>query len=93
MREHAGEVRLSTGESLADHAAGTARIMQTLNVDPHAVAAAALFALAPHLEDADRVIAERFGDGSAALVGDVRKLLRLGSVSSRAAPKAAGSRP
>ena len=84
VREHAGDVRLSNGELLVDHAAGTARIMQTLNVDPAAVAAAALFALAPHLDDPETVIAERFGDEVQRLVGDVRKLLRLGSVSSRA---------
>jgi GTP pyrophosphokinase len=41
VREHAGEVRLSSGELLADHAAGTAAIMRTLNVDPPAVLAAA----------------------------------------------------
>ena len=84
VREHAKDARLSTGELLADHAAGTARIMQTLNVDSHAIAAAALFALAPHLGDPDKVIAERFGTEVQRLVGDVRKLLRLGSVSSRA---------
>ncbi len=50
VREHAGEVRLPSGELLADHAAGTARIMRTLNVDPPAVLAAALFATAPHIE-------------------------------------------
>ncbi|SAK67209.1 GTP pyrophosphokinase [Caballeronia pedi] len=84
VRERAGDARVSTGESLADHAVGTARIMQTLNVDSHAVAAAALFVLAPHLDDPDKVIAERFGPEVQRLVGDVRKLLRLGSVSSRA---------
>ncbi|SAL64200.1 GTP pyrophosphokinase [Caballeronia peredens] len=84
VREHAKDARLSNGELLADHATGTARIMQTLNVDSHAIAAAALFALAPHLDDPDKVIAERFGPEVQRLVGDVRKLLRLGSVSSRA---------
>ncbi|KND60045.1 GTP pyrophosphokinase, (p)ppGpp synthetase I [Candidatus Burkholderia verschuerenii] len=84
VREHAKDARVSTGELLADHAAGTARIMQTLNVDAHAVAAGALFVLAPHLDDPDKVIAERFGPEVQKLVGDVRKLLRLGSVSSRA---------
>ncbi|BBP95901.1 GTP pyrophosphokinase [Burkholderia sp. SFA1] len=84
VREHAGDARVSTGELLADHAVGTARIVQTLNVDAHAVAAAALFVLAPHLGDPDKVIAERFGPEVQRLVGDVRKLLRLGSVSSRA---------
>ena len=84
VRERAGDARVSTGESLADHAVGTARIMQTLNVDSHAVAAAALFVLAPHLDDPEKVIAERFGPEVQRLVGDVRKLLRLGSVSSRA---------
>ena len=61
VREHAGEVRLSSGELLADHAAGTASIMRTLNVDPPAVLAAALFALTPHLQDPERVIADNFG--------------------------------
>ena len=88
VRQHAGEARLSSGELLADHALGTARIMQTLNVDPAAVAAAALFALTPHLDDPERVIGERFGEEVQRLVGDVRKLLRLGSVSSRASQAA-----
>ncbi len=84
VREHAKDVRVSTGELLADHATGTARIMQTLNVDPHVIAAAALFVLAPHLDDPDKVVAERFGPEVQKLVSDVRKLLRLGSLSSRA---------
>jgi GTP pyrophosphokinase len=88
VREHAGDVRLSSGERLVDHAAGIAAIMRTLNVDPPAVLAAALFALAPHLNDPQRVIAERFGEEVAQLVGDVRKLLRLGTVSLRAAQSA-----
>ncbi|TKC81735.1 bifunctional (p)ppGpp synthetase/guanosine-3',5'-bis(diphosphate) 3'-pyrophosphohydrolase [Trinickia terrae] len=88
VREHAGDARLSSGELLADHAAGTAAIMSTLNVDPPAVLAAALFALTPHLEDPEHVIAERFGEEVAQLVGDVRKLLRLGTVGLRAAQSA-----
>lgn len=88
VHAHAEGVRLSNGELLEDHAAGTVRIMQTLNVDPAAIAAAALFALVPHLDDPETVIAERFGDEVQHLVGDVRKLLRLGSVSSRASQAA-----
>jgi GTP pyrophosphokinase len=84
VREHAKDARVSTGELLADHATGTARIMQTLDVDAHAVVAAALFVLVPHLDDPDKLIEERFGTEVQKLVGDVRKLLRLGSVSSRA---------
>jgi GTP pyrophosphokinase len=84
VREHAGDARLSSGELLAEHAGGTARIMQTLNVDPAAIAAAALFAIAPHIDDPERVISERFGEEVQSLVADVRKLWRLGSVSSRA---------
>jgi GTP pyrophosphokinase len=41
VRERAGDVRLSSGELLADHSAGTASIMRTLNVDPSAMQAAA----------------------------------------------------
>ncbi len=88
VREHARDARLSTGELLADHAAGTASIVRTLNVDAPAVLAAALFGLTPHLEDAERVIAGKFGDEVAQLVSDVRKLLRLGTVSLRAAQNA-----
>lgn len=44
VREHAGEACLSSGERLVDHAAGTVALMRTLNVDPQAVRAAALFA-------------------------------------------------
>ncbi|WP_118179354.1 RelA/SpoT family protein [Paraburkholderia phosphatilytica] len=88
VREHAGDARLASGELLADHAAGTAAIVSTLNVDPPAVVAAALFALTPHLEEPERVIAERFGEEVEQLVANVRKLLRLGSVSLRAAQNA-----
>jgi GTP pyrophosphokinase len=83
VREHVGGVRLPTGEMLADHAAGTMAIMRTLNVDASAVLAAALFVLTPHLADAEQVIAKRFGQESAQLASDVRKLLRLGTVSLR----------
>ncbi|OJA75846.1 GTP pyrophosphokinase [Burkholderia ubonensis] len=89
VREHAGDARLSSGELLADHAAGTASIMGKLNVDPSAVQAAALFALTPHLNDPERELAARFGDEVARLVSDVRKLLRLGTVSLRVAQNAA----
>ncbi|WP_175881626.1 bifunctional (p)ppGpp synthetase/guanosine-3',5'-bis(diphosphate) 3'-pyrophosphohydrolase [Burkholderia sp. BCC0044] len=88
VRERAGDVRLSSGELLADHSAGTAAIMRTLNVDPHAMQAAALFVLTPHLSDPERELTERFGDEVARLVADVRKLLRLGTVSLRAAQNA-----
>ncbi|WP_322080479.1 RelA/SpoT family protein [Burkholderia cenocepacia] len=88
VRERAGDARLSSGELLADHSAGTAAIMRTLNVDPSAMQAAALFVLTPHLSDPERELTERFGDEVARLVSDVRKLLRLGTVSLRAAQNA-----
>ncbi|KWC81943.1 GTP pyrophosphokinase [Burkholderia cepacia] len=88
VRERAGDARLSSGELLADHSAGTAAIMRTLNVDPPAMQAAALFVLTPHLSDPERELTERFGDEVARLVSDVRKLLRLGTVSLRAAQNA-----
>jgi len=88
VREHAGDARLTSGELLAEHAAGTAAIVGKLNVDPSAVLAAALFALTPHLADPERIIAERFGEEVGQLVGDVRKLLRLGTVSLKAASNA-----
>ncbi|MEX3628652.1 MAG: bifunctional (p)ppGpp synthetase/guanosine-3',5'-bis(diphosphate) 3'-pyrophosphohydrolase [Burkholderia sp.] len=85
VREHAGDACLSSGERLVDHAAGTVALMRTLNVDPQAVRAAALFALTPHLSDPETEIAQRFGEEVARLVADVRKLLRLGTVSLMAA--------
>ncbi|MEX3982631.1 bifunctional (p)ppGpp synthetase/guanosine-3',5'-bis(diphosphate) 3'-pyrophosphohydrolase [Paraburkholderia sp. EG287A] len=88
VREHAGDARLSTGEPLIEHAQGTAFIMSRLNVDPPAVLAAALFNLAPHLDDPEGALEARFGAEVAKLVFDVRKLLRLGTVSLRAAQQA-----
>ncbi|MGN6669284.1 MAG: RelA/SpoT family protein [Trinickia sp.] len=88
VREHAADARLSSGELLAEHAAGTAAIVGKLNVDPPAVLAAALFALTPHLTDPERIIAEHFGEEVGQLVCDVRKLLRLGTVSLKAAQNA-----
>ncbi|MEM5420392.1 bifunctional (p)ppGpp synthetase/guanosine-3',5'-bis(diphosphate) 3'-pyrophosphohydrolase [Paraburkholderia sp. BR14263] len=88
VREHAGDARLSTGEPLIEHAQGTAVIMSRLNVDPPAVLAAALFNLAPHLDDPEGALEARFGAEVAKLVFDVRKLLRLGTVSLRAAQHA-----
>ncbi|MCX5538614.1 bifunctional (p)ppGpp synthetase/guanosine-3',5'-bis(diphosphate) 3'-pyrophosphohydrolase [Paraburkholderia sp. CNPSo 3076] len=88
VREHAGDARLSTGEPLVEHAQGTAFIMSRLNVDPPAVLAAALFNLAPHLDDPEGALEARFGAEVAKLVFDVRKLLRLGTVSLRAAQHA-----
>ncbi|WP_069268190.1 RelA/SpoT family protein [Paraburkholderia nodosa] len=88
VREHAGDARLSTGEPLIEHAQGTAVIMSRLNVDPPAVLAAALFNLAPHLDEPEGALEARFGAEVAKLVFDVRKLLRLGTVSLRAAQHA-----
>ncbi|WP_233862943.1 RelA/SpoT family protein [Paraburkholderia adhaesiva] len=89
VREHAGDARLSTGEMLIEHAQGTAAIMGGLNVDPPAVLAAALFNIAPHLDDPETTLEARFGPDVTKLVFDVRKLLRLGTVSLRAAQHAA----
>ncbi|WP_042303956.1 RelA/SpoT family protein [Paraburkholderia kururiensis] len=88
VRETAGDARLPSGESLIEHAAGTASIMGKLNVDSPAVLAAALFALTPYLSDPERILAGRFGEEVSQLVADVRKLLRLGTVSMRAAQNA-----
>jgi GTP pyrophosphokinase len=77
LNEHAAGLTMHSGEPVADHAIGTARIVDTLNVDPPTHAAALLFPLGELLDEADKVIAARFGDEVAALVADVRKLLRL----------------
>jgi GTP pyrophosphokinase len=80
VREHADGVRLGSGELLTEHALGTARIIDTLNIDTPSLLAAALFAVIPHLDNPERVLRERFGDEVLQLVTDVRKLLRLGVV-------------
>jgi GTP pyrophosphokinase len=89
VHEHAGDARLSTGELLIEHARGTAAVMGRLNVDPPAVLAAALFNLAAHLDDPEAMLEARFGAEVTKLVFDVRKLLRLGTVSLRVAQNAA----
>ncbi|RKP45003.1 bifunctional (p)ppGpp synthetase/guanosine-3',5'-bis(diphosphate) 3'-pyrophosphohydrolase [Pararobbsia silviterrae] len=68
---------MHSGEPVADHAIGTARIVDTLNVDPPTHVAALLFPFGELLDNADTVLAARFGDEVAGLVADVRKLLRL----------------
>ena len=77
LHEHAVGLTMHSGEPVADHAIGTARIVDTLNVDPPTHVAALLFPFGELLDDADAVIAARFGDEVAGLVADVRKLLRL----------------
>ncbi len=89
VHAHAGDARLSTGEPLVEHARGTAAVMGRLNVDPPAVLAAALFNLAAHLDDPETTLEARFGPEVTRLVFDVRKLLRLGTVSMRVAQNAA----
>jgi GTP pyrophosphokinase len=84
VREHAHGVRLGSGELLTEHAQGTARIIEMLNIDAPSLLAAALFPVIPHLDDPERVLRERFGDEVMQLVTDVRKLLRLGVVGVRA---------
>ena len=83
VREHAGDVRLSSGESLVDHAAGTARSC----VAQHRSAAVRRRRCSHwrRISGSGAVIGDTSGEEVRALVGDVRKLLRLGSVSSRAA--------
>ncbi|WP_296661705.1 bifunctional (p)ppGpp synthetase/guanosine-3',5'-bis(diphosphate) 3'-pyrophosphohydrolase [Paraburkholderia sp.] len=89
VREHAGDARLSTGELLIEHAQGTVTLVGALNLDPPTVLAAALFNIAPHLDDPETMLEARFGPEVTKLVFDVRKLLRLGTVSLRAAQVAA----
>jgi GTP pyrophosphokinase len=77
LNEHGAGLTMHSGEPVIDHAIGTARIVDTLNVDPPTHVAALLFPFGELLDDADKVIAARFGDEVAGLVADVRKLLRL----------------
>jgi GTP pyrophosphokinase len=92
MREHAGEVVLSSGETLLDHALGTAQIVEKLRVDKPTQLASILFPLAGYIEHPEKVLAERFGDEVARIVIDVRKLLQLGVIGVKAAGAQASDR-
>ena len=68
---------LETGEPLAAHADGLARIVQTVRTDPDLAAAAYLFAADTVMRDADRWLRSHFGASVARLVADLRQLRQL----------------
>ena len=68
---------LDTGEPLAAHADGLARIVQTVRSDPDLAAAAYLFAADTVMRDADRWLRSHFGASVAQLVADLRQLRQL----------------
>ncbi len=68
---------LDTGEPLAAHADGLARIVQTVRADPDLAAAAYLFAADTVMRDADRWLRSHFGASVARLVADLRQLRQL----------------
>jgi len=85
VREQAGDRALPSGELIVEHALGTARIVEKLRVDKPTQLAAVLFPLSLLISDPEKIITEHFGAEVASLVVDVRKLLKLGVVSVKAA--------
>ena len=85
VREQAGEMTLPSGEPMVEHALGTASIVEKLRVDKPTQLAALLFPLSLLIDHPEKILTEHFGEEVAGLVVDVRKLLKLGVVSVKAA--------
>lgn len=68
---------LHTGERLIDHAAGMAAILEALREDAELVAAAWLFGVHDVLRDPEDWLRARFGASVAALVSEMRQLIKL----------------
>ncbi|MCS6943829.1 MAG: bifunctional (p)ppGpp synthetase/guanosine-3',5'-bis(diphosphate) 3'-pyrophosphohydrolase [Sutterellaceae bacterium] len=77
---------LATGEGLSAHADGIVQILRPLRDDDELLTAAYLFAAHDVLRDADEWLRSRFGNAVAALVADLRTLMR---VSERTRPRGA----
>jgi GTP pyrophosphokinase len=74
-----GSGKLSSGEGIAAHALGTARILDAVRADPAARAAGLLFAAAERLAKPEEQLKDNFGDEIATIIIGVRQLARLGS--------------
>ncbi|MGI4857304.1 MAG: RelA/SpoT family protein [Janthinobacterium lividum] len=89
----AGDAKMKSGESVVEHALGTARLLGALDADPPSMLAAVLFPVSAQPAEIERVVGERYGAEVNKLIADVRKLSQLGVVGVRAADAhAAGDR-
>ena len=73
-REAYGEAQLGTGEPVLEHSIGMSLIVASLDLDADSRAAALLFAVGDHLEEADDRLASGFGAAVAQLVAGLRRL-------------------
>ena len=89
-REAYGEKLLGTGESILQHALGTALIVASLDLDADARIAALLFAASDHVKDCSDRLKVGFGDTVAALVAGLHRLGSLRPLT-RAAAGGAGA--
>jgi len=89
-REAYGDKLLGTGESVLQHALGTALIVASLDLDADARIAAVLFAAGDHVEDSTVALEAGFGSTVAGLVAGLRRLGSLRPLT-RAAAGGAGS--
>ena len=74
-----GSGKLSSGEGIAAHALGTARILDAVRADPAARAAGLLFAAAERLARPEEQLKDNFGVEIATIIVGVRQLAKLGS--------------
>ncbi|MGI4982601.1 MAG: RelA/SpoT family protein [Janthinobacterium lividum] len=81
----AGDAKMKSGESVVEHALGTARLLGALDVDPPSMLAAVLFPVSAQPAEIERVVGARYGAEVNKLIADVRKLSQLGVVGVRAA--------
>ncbi|MDP9291219.1 MAG: HD domain-containing protein, partial [Verrucomicrobiota bacterium] len=82
-----GSLRLSTGEAIAEHALGIARILDAARADAPARASGLLFSAGALLAKPEEQLAEEFGNDIADIVMGVRKLARLGEQMRDRAPR------
>lgn len=92
VQEHAGAFKVHSGESVVDHARGTVRIIETLNVDRPTLIASVIFNAIAYIKEPGTLLETRFGPEIAQLAMDVCKLVRLGVSRGQTAPAAAPQR-
>ncbi len=92
LQEHAGTFSLHSGESVLDHARGTVRIIETLNVDRPTLIASVIFNAIAYIKEPGALLEIRFGLEITQLALDACKLVRLGVSRGQIAPAAAPQR-
>lgn len=87
VRDVASDATMKSGESVVDHAAGTSRILASLDADLPSLLAAVLYPIADRTDSITALLGEPMAAEVLRLIADVRKLSQLGVVGVRAAEK------